>query len=602
LIETLRIAGLAIVERAELEFGPGLNVLTGETGAGKSIVLGALALLAGARAASDSVRDGCEEAVVEAVFRTDLLPDLEAELERRGIQRAGEAGAQRGEAERSVCLRAPRRQAAGQAGGSHELVVRRSVARNGRSRAWISGQLVPVSTLAELFEGRIEISSQHDSHALRRPEVHSLLLDARGGLLAERRAVAEGVARLRELERELGRLRAEARELARRQDTLAFQIREIDAARLAPGEPERLRAERSRLAHADRLRAEGAAAVSAVAGDPAQAEARGAADLLAEASRRVAGLVRIDPALAELAARLEGLAADARDAALDLGRRIESADADPARLAALEDRLAELERLRRKYGATPEEILRFRDEAGAELGRLEGAGARETELEKEREGLVARLERDAEALSRGRARAARSLASAVEAGLRELAMPEARFEVALEPAPAPEGLPCGAGGREVVEFRLAANPGEPPRPLRRVASGGELSRSFLALRGALREAEAGMVLVFDEVDAGIGGPAADAVGRALDELASRHQVLCITHLPQIAAFAHTHLRVEKLRSGGRAVARIAAIAGEARIEEIARMAGGETVAEATRRHARHLVGRRRPPRGARPIS
>lgn len=591
MIETLRIAGLAVVDRAELDFGPGLNALTGETGAGKSIVLGALALLAGARASSDCVRDGSEEAVVEAVFRTDRLPELEAELERRGLRQGGEAERRAGSSEQAG--EAERSSPAG-----HELVVRRSVARSGRSRAWVSGQLVPVATLAELFEGRIEISSQHDSHSLRRPEVHALLLDGRGGLLEVRRAVAEGAARVRELDRELERLRAEARELARRQDFLAFQVQEIDAARLVPGELERLRAERSRLAHADRLREEGAAAVALVTGDPTRTDAPGAADLLAEASRRAAALARIDPALAELAERIEGIAADVRDAALDLERRIEGVDADPARLAALEDRLAAVDRLRRKYGATPEEILRFRDEAAAELLRIEGAGAREAEVGKERDERVARLERDAEALSRGRVRAARSLAKAVEAGLRQLAMPEARFEVALEASPPPEGLPCGAGGRETVEFRLAANPGEAPRPLRRVASGGELSRSFLALRGALREADAGMVLVFDEVDAGVGGQTADAVGRALDELAGHHQVLCITHLPQIAAFAETHLHVEKRSEGGRAVARIAAVAGEARIEEIARMAGGEEVAEATRRHARHLLGRRRIPRGA----
>jgi DNA repair protein RecN (Recombination protein N) len=565
LIETLRIAGLAIVDRAELEFGPGLCALTGETGAGKSIVLGALALLAGGRGSADAVRDGCEEAVVEAVFRTERLPELEAELERRGLS-------------------AP----------DHELVVRRSVARGGRSRAWVSGQLVPVAALGELFAGRIEISSQHDSQSLRRPDVHGLLLDRHGGLLAQRRAVAEGVAGLRQLDLELERLRAEARELARRQDFLAFQVQEIDAARLVPGELESLRAERSRLAHADRLREEGAAAIALVTGDPARGDAAGAADQLGEAARRVGALARLDPDLAPLAERFAGIAADARDAALELERGVEGVDADPARLAALEDRLASVDRLRRKYGATPEEILRFRDEAAAELARIQGAGAREAELEKERAERVAQLERDAEVLSRGRVRAARALGRAVEARLRELAMPDARFEVALEPAPAPEGLVCGPAGREAAEFRLAANPGEPPRALRKVASGGELSRTFLALRNALREADAGMVLVFDEVDAGVGGQTADSVGRALAELAGQHQVLCITHLPQVAAFAQAHFRVVKQSEGGRSVARVEAVRGEARVEEIARMAGGEQIADATRRHARHLLGHRRP--------
>ncbi len=564
MIESLRITGLAIVERAELEFGPGLCALTGETGAGKSIVLGALALLAGARASSDAVRDGCDEAVVEAVFRTERLPELEAELLRRGLETSG-----------------------------HELVVRRSVARGGRSRAWVSGQLVPVATLGELFEGRLEISSQHDSQALRRPELQGLLLDERGGLLAERHAVAAGVARIRGLDEELTRLRDEARELARRQDFLAFQVQEIDEARLVPGEIEELRAHRGRLAHADRLREEGAAAIALLTGDPARADAAGAADLLGEASRRIAALLRLDPGLEALATRVSGLASDARDAAIDLERRVEGVDADPARLAALDDRLAAVDRLRRKYGVTPEEILAFRDAAANELARLEGAGAREAELEKEREGVVAELGKRAEKLSRGRVKAARALGKAVETGLRELAMPQARFEVALDPLTAPEGLPCGPTGRESVEFRLAANEGEAPRPLRRVASGGELSRSFLALRNALREAEAGMVLVFDEVDAGIGGQTADRVGRALAELATQHQVLCITHLPQVAAFADVQLRVEKRSERGRSVATVEPVEGEARVDEIARMAGGEEIVEATRRHARHLLDRHR---------
>jgi len=564
LIETLRIRGLAIVDQVELEFGAGLCALTGETGAGKSIVLGALALLAGGRAESGAVREGSDEAVVEAVFQTSRLPELEAELALRGLALEG-----------------------------HELVVRRSVAKGGRSRAFVSGQLVPVATLAELFAGRLEISSQHDSQSLRRPEVHGLLLDRRGGLLALREAVAAGVARLRALEAELARLRDEARELARRQDFLAFQVQEIDAARLVPAELEALRGERSRLAHADRLREEGAAALALLSGDPARDGAPGAADLLGEAARRVAAMARLDPALEPQAARLEGLAAESRDAAQELERAAEGIDADPARLAGVEERLAAVDRLRRKYGGTPEEILRFRDEAAAELARLEGSSAHEAELEKERELALAALERDALALSRGRAKASRALGRAVEAQLRELAMPQARFEVALEPAPAPEGLPCGPAGREAPEFRISANPGEPLRALRRVASGGELSRCFLALRNALRESDAGMVLVFDEVDAGVGGETADRVGRSLAELAAHHQVLCITHLPQIAARADLHFCVSKRVERGRSVTRVGAVAGEDRVEEIARMAGGESVGDATRRHARDLLARRR---------
>ena len=563
MIETLRIENVAIVERAELEFGAGLNVLTGETGAGKSIVLGALALLAGARASGEVIREGAEEAVVEAVFRTERLPELEAELAARGIEVA-----------------------------DHELVVRRSVARGGRSRAQVGGQLVPIATLAELFAGRLEISSQHDSQSLLRAESHGWLLDRSAGLLPQRERVAAGHARLRALDRELAALSAAAGDRERRRDLLAHQVEEIDAARLQPGEPERLRADRSRLAHAERLREEGAAAAGLLAGDPLRAEDASATDLLADAARRLTALERLDPALAPLAARLRAALEELRDAASGLERYVEGAESDPARLAAAEERLHRVEQLQRKYGASEEEVLRARDEAARELAEALGAGEREAALAKLREATVRGVAEHVAALTAARSKAARRLARAVQASLRELGMPGAQFGVALEPLACEDGFPCGPNGAEAAEFVFSANAGEPPRALRKVASGGELSRLLLALTGATRAAGAGMVLVFDEVDAGVGGRAADRVGRRLAELAGHHQVLCITHLPQIAAFAELHFRVEKRASAGRTLARLGPVEGPERVEEIARMAGGESVGEATRRHARELLASR----------
>ncbi len=563
MIETLRIENLAIVGRAELEFGPGLNVLTGETGAGKSIVLGALALLAGGRASPELVREGEEEAVVEAVFRVDALPELAAELERRGLA-AGE-----------------------------ELVVRRTLARSGRGRARIGGELVPAATLAELFEGRLEISSQHESQRLLRPGAQSRLLDAAGGLLQERAGVESAFEGLRALDREVGELRARAEELARREDFLRFQVKEVDEAKVETGEFEELLSERGRLAHAERLTADAAAAAALLAGDPGGSELPGALDQLAEASRRVDALASLDPGLAELAERLRSARAELDDAARELSRYAEAIEMDPARLGEVEERLARLERLRRKYGPDEAAILRFRDEAAGQLEALGGADSRLAELEREREVACDRLEKLARHLSQGRAQAAARLAREVETRLRELAMPEGRFEVALVPAEAPEGAPCGPGGVESAEFLFSANPGEPPQALRRVVSGGELSRVFLALKSALRRAEAGMVLVFDEVDAGIGGRVADRVGRVLAELASEHQVLCITHLPQIAARADVHLHVDKRVQRKRTLAQVTRLDGGARVDEIARMAGGETVGEATLRHAQELLRTRR---------
>jgi DNA repair protein RecN (Recombination protein N) len=563
MIETLRIENLAIVGRAELEFGPGLNVITGETGAGKSIVLGALALLAGGRASPDLVREGEDEAVVEAVFRLEALPELAAELERRGLA-AGE-----------------------------ELVVRRTIARGGRGRARIGGELVPAATLAELFEGRLEISSQHESQRLLRPGAQSRLLDAAGGLLAERAALEAAFERLRALERETAELRTRAEELSRREDYLKFQVKEIDEAKVEAGQFDALLAERARLAHAGRLIGEAGLAAALLTGEAGGADAPGALDQLADAARRVDTLAGLDPGLGELAGRLRGARAELDDAARELGRYAESIEVDPARLAEVEERLARLERLRRKYGADEAAILRFRAGAAAELEALGGADARLGQLDCERAVASEQLAVLARRLSEARAGAAAGLAREVEAQLRELAMPEGRFQIALVPVESPEGMPCGPGGAESAEFLFSANAGESPQALRRVVSGGELSRVFLAVKSALRRAEAGMVLVFDEVDAGIGGRVADRVGRVLAELAGEHQVLCITHLPQIAARADVHLRVDKSARGERTLAEVTRLEGRARVDEIARMAGGETVGKATLRHAQELLRSRR---------
>jgi len=565
LIESLRIRDLAIVEAAELEFGPGLNVLTGETGAGKSIVLGALALLAGGRASAEAVREGAEAASVEAVFRTEGLADLEAELADRGLEVE-----------------------------DHALIVQRRVARTGRGRARVGGELVPVASLGELFAERIEVSSQHDTQALRRPEAHGLLLDRMGALLKLRAEVAEGHQHLRELGEELDALRAAAQERARRLDFLRFQVEEIDGAALDPAEIDALGSERSRLAHAGRIRDEGGGALAALCGDQAAEGADGAADRLAAAAKRVAALVSVDPGLADSAARLEALASEVRDAALDLERHLDGVEHDPAKLAALDERLHQVETLQRKYGARIEDVLAFRDEAARELAAIEGADEREGELERERAAVRSRLEAAAAKLSSGRARAARKLGRAVQTGLRDLAMAQAQFGVALEPVKPPEGLPCGPTGAEAAEFRFSANAGEPLRSFRKVASGGELSRALLGIRGALRGDAQGMVLVFDEADAGIGGRAADRVGHALAGLAVHHQVLCITHLPQIAAFANVHFRVEKHESRGRTRASLHRVEGDERVEELARMAGGERVGKATLRHARELLAQRAP--------
>ncbi len=369
-------------------------------------------------------------------------------------------------------------------------------------------------------------------------------------------------------------------------------MREIDAAKLEPGVSERLKHERARLHHAERLGTDSAEVSAMLSGDPTGSETAGAADVVGVAQRRVAALVELDGELEELASRLESMEAELRDASAALERYADGVEADPSRLGRVEERLHQIEGLCRKYGATESEVMAQRSEIGEEIAAIDVSHERGSGLREERERACAELTRAATVLSAGRSTAAGRLARNVEKRLRELAMPQARFAVSLAPATAPPGLPCGPAGAETTGFQFCANPGEPLKPLRKVMSGGELSRLLLAAKNALRRTDAGMVLVFDEVDAGVGGRVADRVGRTLAELAGHHQVLCITHLPQIAAFADAHFRVEKAQQGGRTCARVAAVRGAERVEEIARMAGGKAVTEATRRHARELLGAR----------
>jgi len=573
LIEHLRIEHIAIVERAELDFGPGLNVLTGETGAGKSVVLGALSLLVGGRAGPGTLREDAKEGAVEAIFDTTALPDLERDLRERALASEDESGDD------------PE---------AHALMVRRTLNAAGRSSARVGGQLVPIATLAELFTGRVEISSQHSSQTLLRPEAHGRFLDTAGGLLPLREEVRDLYESISALDRELALLREQAEERARQQDFLAFQLKEFEEVGLEQGEIEEIDAEHSKLAHHESLRALGGGALDALRGDDSAGTTRGATDGIAEARRAVEDMAELDSELGSLAGRLRSADAELRDIAGDLERYVDHIDADPARLARLEERISAIERLRRKYGRSEEEIFAYRDRLASELDSSEAADSRIDGLAAERKRLVAELAGAAARLTTGREKAARKLSRSVQKSLKDLAMPEARFSVDLAPlanqSRLPEGVTAGPAGAEAPEFLFSANRGESPRSLQKVASGGELSRVFLAVKNALRRAGANMVLVFDEVDAGIGGRAAERVGRVLSELAESHQVLCITHLPQIAAFADVHFKIEKAEKKGRTGVRIERIEGAAREEEIARMASGESITPAARQHARNLLG------------
>lgn len=568
MIEWLRIENLALVESVELEFASGLNVLTGETGAGKSIVLSALALLAGGRASGDALRRGVAEGAVEAVFRMDGHADVVRDLERRGLL-AADCQAD---------------------GGIPELIVRRTLQEGGRGRARVGGQLVPVATLAELFGNQLEISSQHGSQALRHAETHVVALDAYAAKTGLREIVAREVARVSELDREIDALRRAQSERARRLDFLEYQRAELEQEDLDPASIAALEAEHRRLTHADRL-AEDLAAVTASLGAGGE-EGVGIEQALATARRALASATRMDPDLALLADRLAAVESEIQDVAVRAADYLAELDVDAKRLEQVEARIARLEKLKRKYGASALEIGSQREAIVQEIESLAGADARIRSLEEERAKRVATANETATQLSRARTQAARKLSKAVETELGDLAMAGARFTVSLEPVvleAGPSGLATSAVGRERPQFLFSANAGEPPRPIQRIASGGELSRLFLALKNCLRRADRNMVIVFDEVDAGIGGAVAERVGRVLAELATEHQVLCITHLPQIAAFAARHFVVRKEQAGGRTRTCVTRVEGEARIDELARMAGGERVTSVTREHARALL-------------
>jgi DNA repair protein RecN (Recombination protein N) len=558
-LRELRIRNLAVIETVVVPFAPGLNVLTGETGAGKSIVIDAILLVSGARAQTDVIRSGAETATVEAWF--DVPPGSPAArvLEDSGV--AVEEG---------------------------QAVVRRELHRSGRHRAFVNDAAVTVGLLDRLGECLVEIHGQHEYQRLLEPARQLALLDRFAGAEDAREHVGDLYAKERAAREALERLRMAERERAQRLDVLRFQVAELDAARLRPGEEEALRAERRRLQHAQRLRA-GLEEVAALLRDGDGA----AADRLGRAARVLRDLTRLDPAFGAPAEAVEAALAQLDEALLAARRLREGLEAEPDRLPAIDERLDVLTRLKRKYGDTEEAMLAFRDQAARELDRLEHH-AEVLAVEAERaEGLRRELLAAAAALGERRRAAAERLAGLVQRELRALGMEAARFEVAVETLP-PEEIT--ARGLERVEFRFSANPGEALRPLARIASGGELSRTMLGVQVTLAADDRVPTMVFDEVDAGVGASAAPAVADRLARVAAGRQVLCVTHLGPVAARADHHLRVIKTVRGGRTRAAVEVLDETGREAEVARLLGGDAASPTARRHARELLAAPRRPR------
>jgi DNA repair protein RecN (Recombination protein N) len=556
----LRVRNFAIIDELEVLLEPGMNVVTGETGAGKSILIDALSLVLGARARPEVVRTGAEQAEIEALF--DVADDPE-------VRRRLEA------AELSV---------------EDELVLRRVVQRSGRSRAFINGRLASAGQLAEVAQGLADISSQHEHHTLVDPRSHLMFLDAFAELEPLRGEVRAAYETLQQAKTALDAQSQATTQRVEREDLLRFQLQEIDALALQPGEEGELALERDRQRHAERLsQASGGAEDALYASDDA------ICTRLARIGHELEDAAEIDPQLQPFVEQVATARTQLEDAARELGSYARGVSLDRERLSQLEERLDAIGKLKRKYGGSVDAVLEHRERAAEQLNALDQSEERMQQLTS-----AVSVARDAAALlarklSAGRKKAASKLAEAVSRELASLSMGDAR--VAVEVARSEggdddlcvDGAKLGPAGIDRVEFLIATNRGEDPQALHKIASGGELSRAMLALKRVLAGLGPAGLYVFDEVDAGVGGAVAEVIGRKVKDVARHHQVICITHLPQIAVFADAHYHVSKGAAGGRTRSEIRRLEPEEQESEIARMLGGIKVSDKTRAAAREML-------------
>jgi len=572
LLSQLTIRDFAIIDRLTIEWSRGLNVVTGETGAGKSIIIDAVGALLGGRISPDFVRHGASRATVEGVFDLSTAEDvgeLKAALDEHGLEIED--------------------------GG---LILTRDIAgAGGRGVARVNGRAVPTAVLQQIGEHLIDIHGQSEHLSLLRPREHLDLLDRYAGLGAERARLASIVADLRAVDREQQQVREEARRAQREQALLRHEVDDIDAAALTPGEEDELLATRERLRNVERLRGAVQQAWAALSGDE---ERPGAHDLVGQAALACGQVGTVDPVLARQAEALDAVSEQLDDAVRGLRRYLDTIEDDPEQLQSVEERLLALADLKRKYGDTIEEILAYAERARGRLEAVERQDQILAELEARREELRAGAGALAGDLAARRAAAAVELETAVEAELADLNMRGTRFVAHFERADDPSGLPVEIDGRprllafdatgvDRVEFLIAPNPGEDPKGLGRIASGGELARVALALKTALSRVDRRATLIFDEVDTGVGGRSAPVVGEKLWGLTSEHQVLCVTHMPQVAAYADAHLVVAKGADEGSSRVEARSLEPSERVEELAAMLGGELGGQGARRNARELI-------------
>ena len=554
MLDVLRIKNFALIDELETELRPGLNIMTGETGTGKSIIVGALNLVLGMRASSEAVRSGASEARIEALFNVEAKPRIGGLLEGLGFGK-----------------------------DDRELVLARTISKEGRSRCYVNGTLATLSAVARIGNELVDFHGQHEHQSLLRTERQMGLLDEYAGLTELRCNLAENYGKLLEIRRALSELDKDERERARQIDFLEHEINEIDGAKLDPLEDERLRARRKLVVNAERLFSLTAQAYALLYSDEGSIT-----DNLTTLRKSLDELAGIDTgfkafveSLTEMDHQLEELSYKLRDYSGTL-------EFDPGELDAIESRLRLINGLKRKYGDSVAAILEHRDKCEQELAALRFHDERLADLQEQQEKILTECLAQAKKLSGKRKRTARELAAKVKKEIDALGMQNGKFEVRLSRRSDEELVSTGL---DDVEFMFSANPGEPAKPLKEVASGGEISRVMLALKTVLADADDIPTLVFDEIDAGVGGAMARTVGAKLSEVARSHQVICITHLPQIAASADHHIRVTKRAEAGRMVTRAASLGKEERVKEIATLLDGRKLSEISLQHARELLER-----------
>lgn len=545
----LTLRNFAIIDELTVNFGEGLNILTGETGAGKSIIVDAINLILGEKASTDLIKSDKEEALIEALFGISKKRELKDKLISSGLESKGD-----------------------------EVVIKRVIPRAGRSRVYINGSIATFNLLEQIVEGLVDIFSQQEHQTLLKEERHLEVLDEFGGLGSLTGRVSELYKGTTKLKREIEELERDQKNKIEREDFLRFQCKEIDSVRLEPGEDERLEEERKKLANAERL----FSVANEAYGILYEGE-KAVTDVLKRIRNQIDEVAKIDASLVDVAKSIEKGTIEIQDAAFTLRGYASNISFDPQRLSSIEIRLEEIKKLKRKYGGSIIEILEKRKSLEDELGRISGGGERIEALKKDVEFVESELNNCARELSEKRRQAAGRLMLSVSKELGEVGIKGGKLLVEFEKKPISEL------GFERVSFLFSANPDEKPKPLTRVVSGGELSRIMLVLKEILARVEGGSVLIFDEADSGIGGAVAETVGRKIKNLSKRYQVICITHLPQVAKFADTHFRVTKMFRGNKTRVQIKALNYDERVEELGRMLGGIKVTEKTIEAAREML-------------